>query len=113
MNVTIPQDIRGVSSESILEVTWSEGHVGRYGYKDLRLSCGCAHCVDEMTGRRIIQPEMVADDVSISAIEPVGNYAIKITWSDGHDTGIYSWKLLGEICPCPECSGQTLGPDQI
>jgi DUF971 family protein len=37
------------------------------------------------------------------AAEPVGNYAIRINWSDGHNTGIYSWEHLRRICQCEEC----------
>ena len=36
-------------------------------------------------------------------VEPVGNYALRIVWNDGHDTGIYSYDHLRQICPCPEC----------
>jgi len=35
--------------------------------------------------------------------EGIGKYAIKFSWNDGHDLGIYSWKLLRELCPCEEC----------
>jgi DUF971 family protein len=37
------------------------------------------------------------------AVEPVGNYAIRINWSDGHNSGIYSYDHFREICPCAEC----------
>jgi DUF971 family protein len=43
--------------------------------------------------------------LKILGIEPVGNYAIRINWSDGHNTGIYSWDHFREICPCPVCRG--------
>ena len=36
-------------------------------------------------------------------VEPVGNYAIRINWSDGHNSGIYSYEHFRRICPCPEC----------
>jgi len=38
-------------------------------------------------------------------VEAVGNYAIRINWSDGHSAGIYSWEHLRRICPCAECQG--------
>ena len=40
--------------------------------------------------------------------EPVGNYAIRINWNDGHNTGIYSWDHFRRICPCPECQAEIL-----
>jgi len=41
------------------------------------------------------------------AVEPVGNYAIRINWSDGHNSGIYSYEHFRQICPCAECSLQS------
>ena len=41
----------------------------------------------------------------MEAVEPVGNYAIRIAWNDGHSSGIYSYEHLRKICPCPECAG--------
>jgi DUF971 family protein len=49
------------------------------------------------------------------AVEAVGNYAIRIDWSDGHNSGIYSYDHFREICPCAECSPPPLpdgGPRQ-
>jgi DUF971 family protein len=40
-------------------------------------------------------------------IEPVGNYALRINWSDGHNAGIYSYAHLRQICPCPECQANS------
>ena len=42
--------------------------------------------------------------LKMTAVEPVGNYAIRIVWSDGHGTGIYSWEHFRRICPCPDCT---------
>ena len=42
--------------------------------------------------------------VKPESAEPVGKYAIKFNWNDGHKLGIYSWKWLREICPCAECA---------
>jgi DUF971 family protein len=36
-------------------------------------------------------------------VEPVGNYALRFRWSDGHDTGIYTFDFLRRLCPCAEC----------
>jgi DUF971 family protein len=41
------------------------------------------------------------------AVEAVGNYAIRINWSDGHNSGIYSYEHFRSICPCEQCSGGT------
>jgi DUF971 family protein len=65
----------------------------------------------EKTGRRPGEPEKPASGTlpmfkpaakPVSA-EPIGKYAIRFKWNDGHDLGIYSWRLLREVCPCEEC----------
>ena len=58
-----------------------------------------------MTGRPLLDPVTVPESVAPLAIEPVGAYAIRIRWSDGHATGIYTWRMLRERCPCPACGG--------
>jgi len=47
-------------------------------------------------------------------LEPVGNYALRFTWGDGHNTGIYSFDLLRSLCPCREClpEGLSQPPEQ-
>ena len=42
-------------------------------------------------------------ELNLESIEAVGAYAIQISWSDGHSTGIYSWEWLRAACPCGEC----------
>jgi len=58
----------------------------------------CAHCVDEITGERIVDVEGIDPDISIREMQLVGNYALKIRWSDGHDTGLYTWAHLKCLC---------------
>lgn len=100
----IPAAIR--RGEGWIEIAWDrEGHVGRYPARALRLACPCAACVDEMTGRPLLDPATVAGDVAAVRIEPVGAYGIRIRWSDRHATGIYTYRALLERCPCPQCRG--------
>ena len=82
------------AGESDLQIRWSDGKVSVYPARFLRLACPCAHCVDEMTGRRVLQESSVPQDVRPVALEPVGRYAIQIRWSDGHSTGFYTWERL-------------------
>ena len=79
---------------SELEIGWSDGRESRYPVRQLRLACSCAHCVDEWTGEGRLDPTTVPDDVRPLKIQPVGRYAIQIDWSDGHSTGIYSFRQL-------------------
>jgi len=59
----------------------------------LRRRCRCAHCIDEMTGGQILQPEQVSDDTTPRQIGTLGNYAITIDWSDDHSS-IYPYDAL-------------------
>ncbi|MFH1681569.1 MAG: DUF971 domain-containing protein, partial [Candidatus Eisenbacteria bacterium] len=63
----------------------------------LRRACPCASCVDESSGKRTLDPLSVLDTVRPVRIEPVGRYAIRILWSDHHDTGIYSFEYLRSL----------------
>ena len=85
-------------------IAWSDGHESYYGAHALRCACSCATCVDEMTGRKVLIDEKVPRDVRLKAFFPVGNYGVALHWSDEHDTGIYTFKRLRELCPCEECT---------
>jgi ATP-binding protein involved in chromosome partitioning len=63
-------------------------------------------CQEEMTGRPLLDPAGVPDDIAAAAIELVGGYAIRINWTDGHTTGIYTYEWLRAHCPCPRCTGE-------
>lgn len=93
------KNIRGVG----IQITWEEGHQSDYSFEYLRVSCQCAACIDEWTGESLIKRESIPGDIHPQEIVPVGNYAIHISWSDGHTTGIYSFDLLRKICPCETC----------
>jgi len=77
-----------------LSVLWEDGRRDHLDVRDLRLACRCAGCVEEMSGRPLIDPATIAPDVAPRSITSIGNYAITITWSDGHSTGIYAFDQL-------------------
>ncbi|MFQ5513327.1 MAG: DUF971 domain-containing protein [Myxococcota bacterium] len=81
-----------------LRIEWKDGLVRSLAVRDLRLACACALCVEELSGRPLLDPKGIPDDVRPVRIAPVGRYAIQIAWSDGHDTGIYSFERLRELC---------------
>ncbi|HET6437052.1 MAG TPA: DUF971 domain-containing protein [Anaeromyxobacter sp.] len=64
----------------------------------LRDGCPCAGCVEEGTGRKILDPATLPADLRPLEIAPVGSYAVQFRWSDGHSTGIYSWATLRSLC---------------
>jgi ATP-binding protein involved in chromosome partitioning len=80
-----------------LRIRWSDGALSLYPVRDLRLACRCAHCVEEMTGRPLLDESGVPADVRPLRIRSVGRYALQFDWSDGHDTGIYTFEYLRQI----------------
>jgi DUF971 family protein len=100
----VPTEIRRVADREI-HVTWADGHRGVLLNTTLRERCPCAGCVDEQTGRRILDPKRVPRDVRADGIELVGRYAIRVQWSDRHSTGIYPFPRLREWCECEVCRG--------
>ena len=94
MPTSAPRDLKADTAAGELVITWADGRVARLPFRPLRGACGCAHCVDEMTGKRLVGPDDVDENVAITDLSLVGRYAIKITWSDGHDTGLYTWERL-------------------
>ena len=87
----------GQPTPTQIEVEWGNGEVSRFSAYDLRLSCPCALCVDEWTGERRISPNSIPLDIVPKHAKLVGNYAIQIEWSDGHNAGIYTFTYLHEL----------------
>lgn len=102
-NVTKASPKNIESREGKIAIAWSDGHQSVYDARDLRMGCRCAACVDEWTRQNLIQPERVPRLVKPNSIDVVGNYALHFAWSDGHDTGIYTYDYLREVCGCDEC----------
>jgi DUF971 family protein len=82
------------------------GHRALYPARPLRLGCPCAECIEEMSGRPLLDPAAVPADIRPLELGLVGAYGLRIRWSDGHDTGIYTFDRLRRDCPCPRCAGQ-------
>jgi ATP-binding protein involved in chromosome partitioning len=83
--------------ERTLSALYQDGKQFDYDVRDLRLACPCAACIDEGTGEKILDPATVPADVAPQVIVTVGSYAISVGWSDGHDSGIYSYDMLRRI----------------
>lgn len=95
-------EIRRLEAEQALRLTWSDGHSAELDYDYVRGYCPCAGCQGH--GSMSIEFHQPAEPVQAETIEPVGNYAISIVWSDHHATGIYRFDFLRDICPCPQCA---------
>ena len=101
-----PIEIGRVNRHDV-KILWHDGHVSVYPARQLRLRCPCAACIDEVTGKIRLIASSVPQNVTPVSIKLVGRYAMNVQWSDGHNTGIYSFDLLRWLCPC--C--QTLASD--
>lgn len=81
-----------------LVIVWHEGTEGiLLEARALRLSCPCAGCHDEMTGVPLLEPSQLPDDIHPVSVGLVGTYGLRVTWSDGHDTGIYTFEALQRV----------------
>lgn len=83
--------------ERTISILWEDGHHQDFDVRDLRLACHCALCIEEMSGRPLLDPKTVRPDVTPRTVSSVGNYAFTVNWSDGHSTGIYSFTSLREL----------------
>ena len=92
MNST-PKDIRAINGQGILVVVWEDQEC-ELQLPTLRGSCECAQCVNEWTGEQILDPSTIPPDITIEQMELVGNYALRVHWSDGHQSGLFTWEKL-------------------
>ena len=77
-----------------LQLTWCDGHAQTLAPRDLRLACSCAKCRDEVTGAKLLDPDTVPLDIALTRVWSIGNYGLGLAFSDGHDSGIYTFKAL-------------------
>ncbi len=80
-----------------IEIEWSDGKKSAFSSRELRIQCPCAVCTNEFTGQRVLDPKTIPADVVPYSISPVGRYALHITWSDGHTTGLYGFDYLRKL----------------
>ena len=90
-----------------VQIQWSDGHGSVFSNKILREECPCAQCAGEdlpLGGSGFI-PLKPSPPRDIRAVEysMVGLYAVAFLWSDGHDSGIYPYDYLLQVCECEKC----------
>lgn len=103
-----PLNIIADRNQRLLIINWDDQHESRYPFDGLRAVCPCVVCrgghshMGQAPDPRLVRatPE---SELSLEEIHAVGAYAIQLTWSDGHSTGIYSWEYLRAACPCEVC----------
>jgi DUF971 family protein len=101
-----------------VQITWRDGHHSSWTFAFLRAACPCATCHEqrEADGRKpgIAPPKPTSLLPMFEApprpldVTPVGKYAIRFKWNDGHQTGLYSWDYLRNVCdPAAPASAAT------
>jgi len=99
---TRPTDLQIVEDNALL-IKCSDGQQQRYSFRELRDACPCASCREKRTGEQqapTLLPVLSAAEAKplrIEGMKPVDSYAYTIAFSDGHDTGIYSFDLLQQL----------------
>jgi DUF971 family protein len=96
----IPLQIK-ISEKTKLFIKWDDETESLIDIKYLRDECPCAVCKGETVLLKTYRPAKPSaehpESFKIKDIQPVGEYAIQITWKDGHDSGIYTWEYLKEL----------------
>jgi DUF971 family protein len=108
-----PLEIELKRADGYMLVKWNDGHEGRNTFFTLRWNCPCAACNGEMglKGRLDFIDKLSPDEFVLTSLEPVGLYALKPTWKDGHDTGLYTYDWLRALCECEVCMREN--PDKF
>jgi DUF971 family protein len=78
-------------------IEWSDGKISDHRLSELQRQCPCARCHDEKTGKQLMDPSKIDDDVKASRIVSVGNYALQIFFTKGCSKGIYPFWLLRQM----------------
>jgi DUF971 family protein len=109
-----PAKVRVKKSEGTgVEIDWRDGHKSSWSFRWLRDACPCATCHEEreQNGRAPGVPkpsaqgllQMYQEPPRPLEVSPVGKYALRFKWNDGHEAGIYSWEYLRRVCDCEAC----------
>jgi DUF971 family protein len=97
-----PQNLRAIRADRVLEISWPDSSTVQIPFRYLRGRCPCAGCVNEFTNERMVDVQDIPEGIDLEKAQLTGNYALKITWSDRHDTGLYTWEHLHELCSSRE-----------
>ncbi|MBV8145058.1 MAG: DUF971 domain-containing protein [Gammaproteobacteria bacterium] len=91
----VASEIRLRRASRLLEVTFSDGARFELPFEYLRVNSPSAEVKGHGPGQEVLV--VGKENVGITAIEPVGQYAVKLVFDDGHDTGLYTWRYLHEL----------------
>jgi DUF971 family protein len=96
---TNPLEVRAPRGADVMEIDFEDGHRGVYPHAILRGFCPCAMCQGHQGPIRYVP----GGSTELTDLGEVGDYALRLTWADGHSTGIYTFRFLRDLCSCSEC----------
>lgn len=97
MPTDAPEIIRAHRETGLFELKWPGESELFVRFFDVRCGCTCAVCVDEFTGEPLLDPAKIPTEIAPAGLDLVGQYAIRIRWNDGHNTGLYTWERLQQL----------------
>jgi DUF971 family protein len=96
-----PKSVDVSNSDQLFTIVWGDGITSEYSLFGLRKNCPCVECRGGHDKMGRFEPELFrvkpTRTYKILKAEPVGNHALKITWDDGHNAGMYRWDLLRQM----------------
>jgi DUF971 family protein len=95
MSAPAPTEIRLRRRSRVLEVAWPDGRRDALSFEYLRVHSPSAEVQGHGPGQDVLQ--IAKENVQVLRVEPVGHYAVKLVFDDGHDTGLYTWQFLREL----------------
>lgn len=103
MSEATPTELRAPEGARRMEIDWSDGVTSAFHHRILRGFCPCAHCQGHHGPVGWVDAAETAD-LNLTSVEPVGHYAVKLAWGDGHNTGIYTFRFLRALAEVGECT---------
>lgn len=97
--MTHPVLIRKIEQKNnvTFSIEWSDGQINDYRLSQLQRLCPCANCIDEYSGKRLLDESTIHADVRAERISSVGRYAIRIQFTSGCSSGIYDFEMLRKL----------------
>jgi DUF971 family protein len=98
-SASTPIELRAPHGARVLEIDFEDGHHAVYPHEILRGYCPCAVCQGHQGPIKFVP----GGNLELTDVAEVGDYALRLTWADGHATGLYTFKFLRELCSCDQC----------
>jgi DUF971 family protein len=88
----------------LMRIRWDDGHLGEWSWTTLRRRCPCALCAGEGNIPGVVTLETVFSEpqTRMERVKWIGRYALAPIWADGHDTGLFTYARLRELCECEQ-----------